>query len=212
MKRIPLYEEWLNEGQMADAVKWSPAKHKEFHDAKKDLLKELTSCLTGCKWWIDYGTLLGAVRDGDFIKADNDTDIGISAKNINKELFDKINENPKLKVDGSGDYDKWYKTVVKFLDDEGKQVSINGKAIFCDIYVYYPLEDFHVMSDSDKYYRIDNKYIDKLVNVTIHGMKAPAPSKSKEYLEAVYGEDWGTPNKGKSQHYNMITQLMNKLK
>lgn len=212
MKNILSFEDFINEGQMSDAMRWSPAKHKEFHEAKKALLKEVSSCLTGCKWWIDYGTLLGAVRDGDFIKADNDTDIGIVAKDVTEELFAKINENPKLKVDGSGDRDRWFKTVIKLLDDEGKQVNINGKGIFCDLYVYYPLDDFHVMCDSDKYYRIENPYISKLVNVTIHGMRVPAPSKSKEYLEGVYGEGWETPNKGKTRHYNMITEFMNKLK
>ena len=212
MKRIPTFKEFLNEGQMSDAVRWNPAKHKEFHEAKKELLKEISNCLSGCKWWIDYGTLLGAVRDGDFIKADNDTDIGIIAKHLTPELIDKINANPKLTIDGNGDHDRWFKTVVKLKDDEGKNVSINGKGIFCDIYVYYPLEDFHVMCDSDKYYRIENSYTSKLVNVTIHGMRVPAPTKSKEYLEGIYGEEWETPNKGKTQHYNMITQFMNKLK
>lgn len=160
---------------------------------KKELLKNISTCLKGCKWWIDYGTLLGAVREGDFIKADNDTDIGIVAKYITPELFEKINKNPKLSVDGSSDHDRWYKTVVKLLDDDGKNVTVNGKGIFCDFYVYYPLDDFHVMSDSGTYYRIDNIYIDKLVNVNIHGMRVPAPSKSKQYLELVYGEDWESP-------------------
>jgi hypothetical protein len=68
------------------------------------------------------------------------------------------------------------------------------------------------MCDSDKYYRIENSYTSKLVNVTIHGMRVPAPTKSKEYLEGIYGEEWETPNKGKTRHYNMITQFMNKLK
>ena len=27
------------------------------------------------KWWVDFGTLLGLIREGDIIRGDNDVDI-----------------------------------------------------------------------------------------------------------------------------------------
>jgi len=51
------------------------------------VLREVKICLdeAGVEYWLDQGTLLGAVRDGDFIPWDNDIDIGT----IHSE-FDKI--------------------------------------------------------------------------------------------------------------------------
>lgn len=213
MKKLFTFNEWLSEGQMKDAMRWGPKKTGDFHDKKIELLSEVASKLKGAKWWMDYGTLLGAVRDGDFIKGDNDIDIGIHAKYMTKELRDKINESPKLEVaTGSGNFDNFYKTEVHLLDEDGKRVSVDGKGVFNDIYVYYPVENDYVMGDSGKYYRTPKEHLDKLTTASIRGKRFPIPSNAKKLLELVYGEDWGTPNKGKTSHSNMHTQFMNKLK
>jgi len=46
-------------------------------------------------FWLDFGTLLGAVREGGFIKWDHDIDIGTLATNIDavRNLCEKIKEN-----------------------------------------------------------------------------------------------------------------------
>jgi len=213
MKNLMLFEQWLSEGQMKDAVRWGTKKTNEFHDKKAELLSELATKLKGTNWWLDYGTLLGAVREGDFIKGDNDVDLGIHAKHMTKELCNKINESPKLEcASGSGDFDKFYKTEVHLIDEDGKRVSVDGKGIFNDIYVYYPVENDYVMGDCDKYYRTPKEHLDKLTSGTIHGKRFPIPSNAKKLLEFVYGEDWKTPNKGKTSHANMHTQFMKKLK
>lgn len=212
MKNLLTFEDFLNEGYMKDTSRWNKSTHDEFHDNKKKLLKELSTCMGNSKWWIDYGTLLGAVREGDFIKHDNDIDIGILAKDISDELFAKINEHPNLSCDKPSNYDKWCYAKVNLLDDDGKKINVNGKGVFCDIYVYYPMEDFHVCKAYTSFFRMDNEYLDKLVNVTIRGTRMPAPSKSRQYIEGVYGEDWDKPNKGKTHHDNIITTFINKLK
>jgi hypothetical protein len=213
MKRFLLFKDWLVEGQMKDAMRWGSKKTDDFHDRKIELLSEIASKLKGKKWWMDAGTLLGSVRGGDFIKGDNDIDIGIHAKHMSKELCAKINESPKLDVaEGSGDMDKFYKTEIHLLDDDGKRVSVGGKGVFNDIYVYYPVENDYVMGDSGKYYRIPKPHLDKLTTGTIRGKRFPIPSDAKNLLEFVYGEDWETPNRGKTFHGNTHSTFMNKLK
>jgi phosphorylcholine metabolism protein LicD len=202
---------------MKDVLRWGSKKNDEFHDAKLDLLKELSGELGGAKWWLDYGTLLGCIREGDFIKADNDIDIGIHAKYVTSDLFDKINKNPKMEVDGKGDLDKFYITRVFLKDEEGKKVNVHGKPIWCDIYVYYPVENDYVMGTptgkgSSVYYRIPKEHIDSLTTGSLRGKRFPIPSNSKKLMELVYGEDWETPNRGKTSHGNICSQFINKLK
>jgi len=44
-----------------------------------ETLKEIKHILddVGVKYWLDFGTLLGAVRDGKFIPWDTDIDLGM---------------------------------------------------------------------------------------------------------------------------------------
>lgn len=207
------YEDFLNEGQMSDAKRWSPSKHKEFHEAKKQLLSEVRDTLKGCKWWIDFGTLLGAVREGDFIKADNDTDVGVLAKHIDDDFFKKVEENPKITLgDKFNEPDNWFMTRIHLLNDKGNKLSVHGKQIFCDIYVYYPFEDYYVMRQGQTYFKIPGDHAGKLVDISINGIRVPAPSNAKKYIESIYGEDWEKPNDGRTQHYNIINTHMKNVK
>ena len=54
----------------------------------KGILSIVTTILrdAGIKYWIDGGTLLGAVRDGDIIPWDDDADIGVHYKDFMVEL------------------------------------------------------------------------------------------------------------------------------
>lgn len=206
------FKEWIAEGQMKDALRWGSAKTDDFHDAKLELLKELKDVLGSKKWWLDYGTLLGCVREGDFIKGDNDIDIGMHAKYVDDDLIDKINKSSKLMAEKTGNFDDFGAARVFLKDEEGKKVSVEDKGIFCDICIYFPVDDNYVFCDSDKYYRIPNKHVDSLTTGSLRGSRFPIPTDAKKLLELQYGEDWETPNKGKTFHGNIYTQFMNKLK
>ena len=63
--------------------KWKNIKFKLF---AKELLYKIDDCLTSNDlfYWIDYGTLLGAIREHDFIPHDEDIDISMNVKDANR--------------------------------------------------------------------------------------------------------------------------------
>ena len=54
----------------------------------KEILKNIDELFTEYKipYWLDYGTLLGAVRTGDILDYDEDCDIGILKQDVDKVL------------------------------------------------------------------------------------------------------------------------------
>lgn len=63
-----------------------------------DLLRFITEGMNsrGIEYWLDFGGLLGVVREGDMIDGDDDMDICATVSEYEKvmEYFDEINEDP----------------------------------------------------------------------------------------------------------------------
>ena len=50
------------------------------------------------KYWVDFGTLLGIYRDGKFIEHDFDIDLGMYAKDYNKDIEALLVKNGFKKI------------------------------------------------------------------------------------------------------------------
>ncbi|MCR6625256.1 MAG: LicD family protein [Pseudoxanthomonas sp.] len=135
-----------------------------------------------CRAFICYGTLLGAVRTGDFIAHDDDLDV----------VF--------LEDGASSARDE----VIRHLESEGFQVredipllnvrvSIPGSHIFIDLFPAWPRADgLHMYMEKMRIRAVPVEAVLPLGTVHLRGEAFPAPGHPDQFLTERYGADWMT--------------------
>jgi len=97
---------------------------EQFRDELINLLKEIKEILDKHKvtFWLDYGTLLGAVRDNQLIPWDNDVELGIWNSELHKiyEAIDDFHKKKLLVHFSESDH----VTIKKYGGDFRKKISI----------------------------------------------------------------------------------------
>ena len=155
-------------------------------------------------YWIEGGTLLGAVRDKKLIPWDHDIDMGIINKS-NSEIETMIK---RLK-------EKFYVSVKSFDETKGNwklgkfrvikvypKKNIFFKDSLClDIFVYY-LGSLKGSNERVYKYVVWGKnafhktnFFDSLEKIDFYGKPISVPSNYKEFLKVKYGPNWKVPNK-----------------
>lgn len=131
-----------------------------------------------------WGTLLGIIRNGDFIDHDDDVDL-LMLHEDEKKLYEALVELKERGIFLCKQYKGQIYTVV------------SSEGIICDIDVlrkaFFPyslaycvvLEKFRPKRLFGKYKKIDFK-----------GLKISVPENSDEFLTYFYGESWRVPQKG----------------
>ena len=158
----------------------------------KNLLNNTVKLLNYLKipFVIDYGTLLGAIREGKPIAGDQDLDISIPLSykgtliKYNNELFNKFDLHKQRDIKQNVSF----KHLISFIlnENELKKYSIeklHGNVLYMDIY----LKDFFPL------YTKKINFLNYIVNI---------PEYSEDYLTECYG-NWKIPS-GKSGNGNII--------
>lgn len=159
--------------------------------------------INNIKHWLMYGTLLGAVRQGDIIPYDYDFDLGAHVEDVDKLLA--LSE--QLDYDG-------YKFERSFVYDN----STNKNLWKVSLKIYYkriPMGDIYLYKKCGdglmrRYDPITGMYfwpkgtfpswfIDDLATVKVRNGVYPMPRDAKILLEYFYGKTWRTPIKAKAQ-------------
>ena len=170
-----------------------------------ELLKEFMRLCEkyNLRYWLDYGSLLGAVRHGFTIPWDDDLDVSMPA-----EEFDKFQELTKNEMAD-------HITYIKVWNDwQSRLIFKNDTGAFLDIYCYNEFEDR--LQGRPKFRPPSyNRSIPKNVifptkKVIFENLEVEAPNDSDTYLRIKYGKYWELP---KSEHieagHNIVNEYLN---
>ncbi len=167
-------------------------------DVKK-IIEELS-----LRYWIEGGTLLGAVRDKKLIPWDHDIDMGminssdLEIKKLIKKLKKKFYVSVKSFDDTEGNWKLGSFRVIKVYPK--KNIFFKDK-LCLDIFIYYLGS---IPSVNGKVYKYvvwgknafhKRSFFDTLEEIDFYGKKISVPSNYENFLEVKYGPTWKTPNK-----------------
>ncbi|MGE7914522.1 LicD family protein [Lysinibacillus xylanilyticus] len=166
----------------------------KYEYAKKTLIYLLTK-LNNYKinYYLDFGTLLGFKRDGDFIPWDDDIDLSISRKYIS-ELLEFIKEIiPDMNEKINGD---WHVDLIKDKDSKIVEIKLKPTAFINE--ACYVSVDFYIWDEkgNEAFNRINSaniKHFGGVECIGVFGINANVYHEVEEYLSTTYGE-WKKPN------------------
>lgn len=147
-------------------------------------------------YWLDAGTLLGIIRDNDFIPWDYDIDLGVASIHIDRVIALKRQFFPKYRLVTrplkSAVIPGTYRSC-KVKRTLGKLSFLHSKEeLHLDIFFKYKIDNHYCWIDSNITKRVDAAFHDNLDRITWKGKSYSIPSNVEAYLTRRYG-DWRTP-------------------
>jgi len=128
------------------------------------------------KFGLIYGTLLGAIREHDFIDHDEDIDLFVLSEQRDL-LFNMLFELRKCDFE-----------VVRY--DRRGLISIMKNNEYIDIYIFTPLQKGVRVCCGEC---VVEKYLFNTISLNFLSESILVPADYEEYLQFQYGKDWTTP-------------------
>lgn len=163
----------------------------------------------GINYSITYGTLLGAVRDGDIIAWDHDFDLQVGPGH----MFDVLALNDLIAADGfrfqptrlSGQTLAMNPGQVSTFWNCALGIWFRGSKVG-DIYIFFPFADGVLRRfdfETNTYWCPHSSFpawfIEQQSRVRLRGRDYPTFRAPEQFLAGVYGDDWRTPYKAPMQ-------------
>ena len=161
-KLVPIYPGW----KLID-------KEKAFENLC--LFKEIAD-RNGFGFFLAYGTLLGAIREKDFISHDEDIDLGADYQDV--DLFMSMLFELR---DNGFEVARW---------DERGLLSIIRNNEYIDIYFFKKYNDKLLINCGEP---LPTKFLENQSDIEFKGVEFSAPSDVVGAVEFWYGKDWQTP-------------------
>jgi hypothetical protein len=136
----------------------------------------------GVTWWIQDGTLLGAIRHGGPIPGDSDIDLGMPAREFRWSIIEAM-------VDGGFVLDRVFGT-----PEQGLEIFLTYNGTRVDIFLMYEHAGHWSYPCFYRNLRLDSVVEPfGIARTRFAGIDVPCPDAAERYLEITYGPDWRTP-------------------
>ena len=170
--------------------------------AARSLLHDVHEVLEslGLKHFLIDGTLLGAVREGDFIGHDNDMDMGVFAEEWTEEIVRDATSRMADKGISTGH--------VFGILDKYFEIALVRDGVKCDLFFYRrdpeneALRIFHAFKNGGRTlpddvitYEYPAELIENIRPMIFQMEHYPAPADPVAVLVCKYGQDWRVPVK-----------------
>jgi len=186
----------------------TPFRHRRYRHWARALLGDAVDILgeAGIDYHLDYGTLLGLVRDGDIIPWDGDLDIGVLATDwpVLETTFDAFRQRgwrvPHTKYEMGTEGPGWRAS-------DPKQITIATPVLLpttlgritMDVVAKYADGDYLRWYSGHLPCRAPATYFAGRREIAVAGRMARIPAEAEAYLSLIYG-DWRTPRRDYVAH------------
>jgi hypothetical protein len=182
-----LYDIDINSQLPAKAV-FDKVKAKEALFLIDDIFKAVD-----LRYFLIFGTLLGAIREKDFIVYDDDIDLGIYIEDTDK----LINALTILTKD--------YGFVISKISTSCESVTIYYQNIIIDIGLFHRDKKVYIYNDFFEN-KIPIRFLDQLEKTNLFNREFLVPYDVENYLSFMYGKNWRVPTQ-KWNHFNKYINI-----
>ena len=172
---------------------------REFFDLEKKINRKISRenilimrdilVKTKVRWGLLFGTLLGAVREGDFIEWDIDTDIFV----FDEDKQDLLDAMPDLQEQGGF-------RIIRFNDNRSI-ITIERNGDYIDFYFFKK----SLLGRKCEKHFIPKKFFINLTEIRFFEKNFPTLNHVKDYLIFQYGKTWNIKIKNAYATGNIVT-------